>query len=236
MDKATTVNRQPTLTYDDVANVCDLMKQFGVKVTQTSVQSLLGRGSTTTINKHVNTWLEYSKKPSVSISPSLIRGIEAEIERHSHEITASLSDEKHRLEDEVQRLTASLTAEKAERIRLEKEQEKMEVAHKEEILHLTNLLEADRLEQRATMRTLESTIEELRKEVSLKEQEARDNIKAMSRTETIVEGLEQEKTVLSTRIETLQQEKEDALLENAANKAIVEELRAQMVKSAKKKS
>lgn len=99
MDSKT--QRKQALTYDDVANLCDTLDELNIKVTQQLLSNILQRGSTTTINKHLNEWKESRASKGAKLSKAIIRNIEAEIDSMVQKENRSLNSKIIALQEEL---------------------------------------------------------------------------------------------------------------------------------------
>jgi chromosome segregation ATPase len=84
-------SRAKNMTYDDVADICDLLRSVGQDPTQDRIKLILSSGSVTTISKHLNQWKSERAKRDWTLSPRLLRSIEAEVERKAHELNNEVS-------------------------------------------------------------------------------------------------------------------------------------------------
>lgn len=135
------IQKQSTLTYDDVANLCDSLVELNHKPTQQILSNILQRGSTTTINKHFKKWKESQIVKGVKLSKSIIRSIETEIDSMVQTESREFNSKIIELQNEIKSKDAKLRSLELKNEELEKE---LSVLKKESELK-NNEIEAERL-------------------------------------------------------------------------------------------
>lgn len=131
------------MSYDDVADICDLLRSIGQDPTQERIKLIFGSGSATTISKHLNQWKSERAKRNWTLSPRLLRSIEAEIERKAHELNNDVSSTMGVLKEKHEKLKTEMAALSERYNVLIDSSAKIEQTHKYEMEKILKRYEAD---------------------------------------------------------------------------------------------
>jgi len=166
------MKRSTPITYNDVANVCELLKSAGVKVTNKAVLAILDRGSLTTINKHILKWIEQDKPEALKLSTSIIRSIEEQMGVLLAEHLAPCKEDVERLQAKVVELEGELEKCATALVKKEKEVEELSLGLREtanerdELAGLREQLERQLNEERVLASKAQTGVERLTDEVA----------------------------------------------------------------------
>ena len=216
--------RAERITYNDVAEICDIIVEANLTPTHSRVHTLLQRGSNTTVLKFIQQWEEESSTKPVRLKRSIARAIEAEIRKEAHRLSH---------QESVKAQTAIEEAEKQKRevVRLSAEVIHLNTKIKEDAE--TYAVEIDKLKNHIEVETREN--KNLTEKILAREKEL---ISSMS-THSILEAQNQEYRQniekAEKKIATLQEDKENTLLTMGKNQATIEALNAQIEREGKAK-
>lgn len=209
--------RSERISYEEVASICDLLKEAGVEPSQTKVYAILQRGSNSTIAKYISQWTEKEKDKPVKLKRTIIRSVEAEIEKESYRLSVEAENRAQKAIIEAEEANVKLATAATELNNLYSAIEGQKKAYSDQIEKLLNQIDIEKLEK-----------ETLSKQINEK---AQDFIKMVASTSALeAQNKETQKSLEKAEktIERLHKEKENALLEIGKHQAIIDELKNQL--------
>lgn len=201
--------RSERITYDDVANICDIFSSANIEPTVLKIYSILERGSNSTIAKHLERWKEESNR-AIKLSIKTIRFLESEIENEALKMSSKAKRENAQLSSDLKIIEEDLDIANRKIESLEVKLTNQNKEHEKTIINFSNQLEAEKLEKDSF------------KQTSMKlELDNRDLLTRLTAIETKYNlSLENEKK-LEAKIDNLEKDKENLLIKLGELKSII---------------
>lgn len=149
-------NRSERITYDDVANICNLLISVEVEPTILKVHSILDRGSNSTIAKYLQQWKEEESNRGITLSIKIIRYLESEIENEALKISKKARSENVLLSNKIKILEDDLEIANAKLDSFEVQINNQKKESQEKISKLISQIEAEKLEKNLYRRKSEN--------------------------------------------------------------------------------
>lgn len=203
--------RSERITYDDVANICELFSSADIDPTVLKIHSILERGSNSTIVKHLNRWKEEESSRKTKLSIKTIRFLEAEIENEAIKMTSKAKSENVQLTKEIKLIKDDLDIANGRVESLYVQLDNQEKENKDKVSKLTSQIKAEKIEKNSYKVKFENL-----------EVENKDTLSRITTIEMKHKlSLENEKK-LEAKIDNLEKEKEKLLLKQGELKLMIE--------------
>jgi hypothetical protein len=199
--------RSERINYEDVANICTLLKSANIEPSVRKIYSILESGSNSTITKYFEKWLKEESNRKIKLSINITRLLESEIENEALKMSNNARSENIKLSQYISQLEDELLIRNNKIEKLELNLNREQEQNQKNNLKLTTQIDAEKLETKAYKEKCENLLKEnreiLSKSISIETQYmiSKENEKKL---ETKIVKLENEKEKLLLQIGSLQ--------------------------------